>query len=71
MADKEALRNFEAIQIAGNDNARGVGLCANDVAEELDAVHARHDQVEQDDIDVPLWEAVKIDYDYMNRIDRA
>ena len=31
----------------------------------------KHVFVEQDDIDVPLWDAVKIDYDYMNRIDRG
>lgn len=31
----------------------------------------RHVFVEQDDIDVPLWEALKIDYRYMSRIDRA
>lgn len=31
----------------------------------------KHVFVEQDDIDVPIWEALKIDYAYMNRIDRA
>lgn len=40
----------------------------------LDAArHAsvKHVFVEQDDIDVPIWEALRIDYRYMNRIDRA
>lgn len=31
----------------------------------------KHVFVEQDDIDVPIWEALKIDYRYMSRIDRA
>ncbi|MGC8548150.1 MAG: sugar phosphate isomerase/epimerase family protein [Acidobacteriaceae bacterium] len=37
------------------------------------AVHTsvKHVFVEQDDIDVPIWEALRIDYRYMNRIDRA
>jgi sugar phosphate isomerase/epimerase len=37
------------------------------------ALHTRvkHVFVEQDDIDVPIWEALQIDYRYMSRIDRA
>ena len=31
----------------------------------------KHVFVEQDDIDVPIWDALKIDYRYMSRIDRA
>lgn len=31
----------------------------------------KHVFVEQDNIDVPIWEALKIDYRYMSRIDRA
>lgn len=31
----------------------------------------KHVFVEQDDIDVPIWDALKIDYKYMSRIDRA
>ncbi len=31
----------------------------------------KHIFVEQDDIDVPIWDALRIDYRYMNRIDRA
>jgi sugar phosphate isomerase/epimerase len=31
----------------------------------------RHMFVEQEGFDKPLWEALKIDYDYLNRIDRA
>ncbi len=31
----------------------------------------KHVFVEQDDIDVPIWDALKIDYRYMSRIDRT
>ena len=31
----------------------------------------KHVFVEQDDIDVPIWEALRIDYRYMSRVDRA
>jgi len=31
----------------------------------------KHVFVEQDDIDVPIWDALKIDYQYMSRVDQA
>ena len=50
MADEKALGNFEAVEIARDDDAGCVGLGANDVAEELDAVHAGHGEVGDDDV---------------------
>lgn len=52
VADKKAFGDFETVGVARNDNAGGVGLGTDDVGEELEAVHAGHGEVGDDDVEV-------------------
>src|SRR3954471_14060263 len=45
MTDEKAARNFKAIRVTGNDDARAVGLVLDNVAKEAKPVHVRHGQV--------------------------
>ncbi len=51
MADGEAFGDFQAIGKPGNDDASGLRIIADDFAEESHAVHARHGEVGNDDVE--------------------
>src|SRR3954469_9386311 len=56
MTDEKAARNFKAIRVTGNDDARAVGLVLDNMAKEAKPVHVRHGQVGYNSVELTRME---------------